>query len=159
MCNKGFKTFLAGLVLAFVFEAQSNAQSSPSRPGDQSDSLSAAISANSLIDREMKSEQRIEMLWSKYFDIQIQMLDVQARIEDLDNSLAPENIQRALWYVGSARPMDEWRAALRTKLEADKERATKVMEMLTATRDRLEAAIHDAEAERERSRQRSGSPE
>jgi len=159
MCNFRFKTLLAGLVLAFVFETHSNAQSSPTRPTDPADSSSTAVQATSLIDREMtiQSEQRIELLWSKYFDVQIQILDVQARIEDLDNRLTPENIQRQLWFVGSARPMDEWRAALQTKLEADKLRATKVLEMLTSTRDRLEAAIRDVESERERSRQKSGS--
>ena len=157
MCNFKFKIFLAGLVLAFMFETQSNAQSSPTRPTDPADTSSVVQAAN-LIDREttLQSEQRIELLWSKYFDIQIQILDVQARIEDLDNRLTPESIQRQLWFVGSARPMDEWSATLQIKLEADKARATKVLEMLTSTRDRLEAAIRDFESERERSRQKSG---
>ena len=52
------------------------------------------------------------------------------------------------------RPMDELRDALRIRLESEKARVNKQLDLLASTRERLEAAIREADAELERVRQR-----
>jgi hypothetical protein len=47
-------------------------------------------------------------------------IELQAQLEDLDYRLLPENIQKALAFVGSVRPMDELREALRIRIENEK---------------------------------------
>jgi predicted nuclease with TOPRIM domain len=84
-------------------------------------------------------------------------LDLQTRVDDLDYQLTPDSIQRALAFVGSVRPMDELRDALRVRLESEKARLNKQFELLESRRGRLEAAISEADADVERLRQRLGS--
>jgi predicted nuclease with TOPRIM domain len=84
-------------------------------------------------------------------------LDLQTCVDDLDYQLTPDSIQRALAFVGSVRPMDELRDALRVRLESEKARLNKQFELLESRRGRLEAAISEADADVERLRQRLGS--
>jgi len=48
--------------------------------------------------------------------------------------------------------MDELRDALRIRLESEKARVNKQLDLLASTRERLEAAIREAELERVRQR-------
>lgn len=159
ICNKQIKRFLGGLVVAAAFYAPGYGQSLATRQPEICESRTAEPQAGSLIDRELaaRAEQRAEALWSKRFEIQMQEMDLQRTLEDLDYRMTPEGIQRALWFVGSARPMDEFREALRSRLESEKARITRMLEMLESTRERLDAAIRDADAELERVRQRLSS--
>lgn len=54
--------------------------------------------------------------------------------------------------------MDELRDALRVKLENEKARLNRQLEVLESRRERLEAAIREAEADVEHLRQRLSSP-
>jgi hypothetical protein len=80
-------------------------------------------------------------------------MSLHARLDDLDYQLTPEAIQRALAFVGSPRPMDEFREALRIRLESQKARVHRQLE-LSSNRERLESAIRETEADLERLRQR-----
>ena len=80
--------------------------------------------------------------------------ELQDRLAELDYQLRPERIQRALAFVGSVRPMDELRDALRQKIESQKARVSRQLELLAADRARLEIATGEAEKQVERLRQR-----
>ena len=148
MCKMLIKHFMAGLFLALTVAGQSSAQS----PEAQSSSLSDA-------ERVAKAEERVEAMRAKLVDIQMHELDLQARLDDLEFRLSPDSIQRALAFVGSVRPMDEMREALRVRLESEKARVNKRLELLASSRERLEAAISRAESEIERLRERLKIPD
>ncbi|HKP85322.1 MAG TPA: hypothetical protein VJZ26_04450 [Blastocatellia bacterium] len=152
--------FLSGLFLAMTLAAQSYAQSSGSRPPDAGENIAFKTKASILMDLEImeKAEQRAEELRAKLFDLQMQEIALQACIDDLDYRMTPDGIHKALEFVGSARPMDELRAALRVRLENEKARVNKHLELLASSRERLEAAISRADAEVERLRQRLSLP-
>ena len=146
---------LAGLFLALALAARGSAQSSEDQSPRERGGRPLKTQAGILIDLEIltRAEERAEALRAKMFDIQMQEIGLQARIDELDYRLRPENIQRALAFVGSVRPMDELRADLRESLEKEKARVNTRLELLVSGRERLEAAIGRADAEVERLRQ------
>ena len=112
--------------------------------------------AQSRVDLELltRAENRADALRAQLGNLQMREMELQARIEELDYQMKPESIQRALAFVGSARPMDELRANLRARLENEKSRTNAQLEALASTRMRLETALRSAEAECVRLRQR-----
>jgi len=113
-----------------------------------------SLSRNAL-NREMlsRAEERAASLRARQFELQTREIELQGQINDLEYQATPGAIQRALAFVGSVRPMDELRDALRTRLENEKARVTKQLELVTATRQRVESALNAAEAEVERLQQ------
>jgi hypothetical protein len=156
MFRRQIKPFLAGLFVTLMLGTQALAQPLQSRPNDTCESTTLKTTEIGLIDRETvaRAEERIDALRAKLFDLEIREMDLLARLEDLDDRLSPEGIQRALMFVASPRPMDEFREALRIRLESQKARVNRQLELLTENRERLESAIREAEAELERLRQR-----
>jgi|ERR1044072_6522 len=156
MCNLQITRLVAGLFLALALGTQGFAQSPKSQSSDEFETITLKAQANGLISHEIlvRAEGRAEALRAKLFDLQMQELELQAYLEYLDYRLTPECIQRSLALVGTVRPMDELRDALRKGLENEKARVNKVLDLLAASRERLEAAIKGADAEVERLRQR-----
>jgi predicted nucleic acid-binding Zn-ribbon protein len=101
-----------------------------------------------LIDMEAltRAEHRAEDLRGQLLGVQTKEIDLRARIEDLDFQMRPETLQRALLFVGGVR-MDEWREDLRKRIESEKRQASQQLELLAATRERIEADIRSADAE------------
>jgi hypothetical protein len=86
-------------------------------------------------------------------DLKLQLIDVKAREDDLklqvqqlDENLKPENIERALAGVGSTRP-EELREQRRLQLTIEKTRVVAQLEGTTALRSRLETSLAAAEVE------------
>jgi hypothetical protein len=86
-------------------------------------------------------------------DIQLQVIEVSAKeemaklqVQQLDEMLKPENIERSLAGVGSTRP-EELREQRKRQLTIEKTGAIAQLEMLTAKRTRLEAALAAAQVE------------
>ena len=65
---------------------------------------------------------------------------MEARAEDIDYALKPENIERSTAGYGTTRP-EELREQRRKQLENEKERVRKQLDQLAASRTRLEQAI------------------
>ena len=107
-------------------------------------------------DAEMlaRAENRADALRDQLANLQMREIELLARIDELDYRMKPESIQQTLAFVGSVRPMDELRSNLRVRLEREKSRLNAQLDVLSATRVRLEASIRDADAECERLRQR-----
>ncbi len=86
-------------------------------------------------------------------DLKLQLIDVKAREEDLklrvqqlDENLKPENIERALAGVGSTRP-EELREQRRLQLTIEKTGLVAQLEETAALRSRLETSLAAAEVE------------
>jgi chromosome segregation ATPase len=155
MCKIEVTRFLAALFLALALGAQGFAQSPGTKPADTCESATSKAQENNLsnLDILARAEQRAETLRARLLDLQMQELNLQARLDDLDYRLLPDSLQQAIAFIGSARPMDELREAVRRRLENEKARVNKQMEILISSRERIEAAINRADAEIERLRQ------
>jgi hypothetical protein len=105
-----------------------------------------------------RAENRADALRAQLITVQMSELELQSRIEELDYQMEPESLQRALAFVGSARPMDELREALRKRLDSEKSRINEQLEILVTTQASLESAIRDADAECARLRERLNLP-
>lgn len=98
------------------------------------------------LDLLSRAEERAATLRTRLLELQAREVDLQGQIASLEYQATPEAIQRALAFVGSVRPMDELRDALRKRLEDEKARVAQQLELLTATRQRVEAALSTTEA-------------
>jgi hypothetical protein len=78
-------------------------------------------------------------------EVQIRQAEMQARDEQLEENLKPENIERSLAGVGSTRP-EVLRERLRRQLELARARVRVELDELDRTRTRLETAIAEADA-------------
>jgi len=91
-------------------------------------------------------EQRVEALRQQLRDVTDRQAQLQARGQELDESLRPENVEKSVAGIGTTDA-----AALRDKrreqLEREKAAVAEQLRSLEASRARLEAAIATAEAE------------
>ena len=113
------------------------------------------VSQRSLVDLERlsRAEQRSAQLRGELHDTLSKESDLQARAEDLDYALKPENIERATAIYGSTHP-EELREQRRRQLASERERVQKQLDQLAANRARLEQAIAASDVEVERLRKR-----
>lgn len=101
----------------------------------------------SLIDMERltRAEQRAESLRLQQVDVESKLADLQSRLEQIEYSLKPENIERAAGY-GTVHP-EEARETRRRQLESEKSRTQAQIRILETSRMRLETAVNTADAE------------
>ena len=116
-----FKSFLA-LLLVLAFTTVASAQDQ--RPESAAESL--------------------EKLRGQLLDVQAKEEDLGARVQHLEESLKPENIERSLAGVGSTRP-EELRESRRRQLTIERDNVLAQLRIVESSRQRLEAAIADAE--------------
>ena len=90
--------------------------------------------------------QTAEHLRTQLRDVQAEEAELQARSQQLDWELRPENIERYFSATGSTRP-EELRELRRRQLQHEKEGVSKRLTQLAASRMRLDAAIGAADAE------------
>ena len=156
MRNNNITTLIGSVAMIMILGAEAVAQSPRDRSQDACETATLKAQPKAMIDLEAvaRAEERAEAMRAKLFDLEMKELDLLALLDDLDYRSSPDGLQRALAFVGSARPMDELREALRIRLEAQKARANKQLEQLASTRWRLEASLREADAEVERARQR-----
>lgn len=105
------------------------------------------------IERLSRAEQRAEDLRAQLRDVQSKQLDYQARFEQFDEEMRPENIDRSIATMGTTHP-EELREQRRRMLEADKKRVQAQIELLDRSRQRLEAAISTADLAVDKLRER-----
>jgi len=112
-------------------------------------------SQRSLVDLERlsRAEQHAASLRAELRDVQGKEAELQARAEDIDYALRPENIERAVAGYGTTHPEDV-REQRRRQLENEKERVRKQLDQLEASRTRLEQGVAIADAEVDRLRKR-----
>lgn len=79
-------------------------------------------------------------------ELETKQAALQTRLQELEEQAKPENIEQSLAGVGSTRPED-LREQKRRQLEIERTGVQKQLELLTASRTRLEASIARADAE------------
>lgn len=112
-------------------------------------------SQKSLVDLERlsRAEQRSSALHTELSAVQAKQAELEARAEDIDYALKPENIERSTSGYGTTRP-EELREQRRKQLESEKERVRKQLDQLAASQTRLEQAIATSDAEVDRLRKK-----
>jgi cell division protein FtsB len=105
-------------------------------------SISLVISTTA----QESAQERAANLRAQLIETQAKQAELQLRLEQLEEDLKPENIERSLAGVGSTHP-EELREARRRQLEIQKKGVQAQLEVLAASRTRLEAAIARADTE------------
>ena len=88
----------------------------------------------------------VENLKLQLIEVKAREDDLKLRVQQLDENLKPENIERALAGVGSTRP-EELREQRRLQLTIEKTRVVAQLEETAALRSRLETSLAAAEVE------------
>ena len=89
-----------------------------------------------------ESAERLKM---QLLEVQGKESDLRTRLQELDESLKPENIERSLAGVGSTRP-EELREQRRRQLSIQRDGVVAQLQTLETSRTRLETALANAEA-------------
>jgi hypothetical protein len=105
------------------------------------------------LERLSRAEQRAEAFRAQLRDVYAKEADLQARLDQLEYDIKPENIERSTAFYGTTRP-DEAREARRRQLESERTRVQSQLNLLATSRTRLESAIALADTEVERLRAR-----
>jgi hypothetical protein len=87
----------------------------------------------------------VEKLRAQLLELQTKEDALRGRLQQLDESIKPENIERSLAGVGSTRP-EELREARRRQLTIERDGVLAQLKTLETGKQRLEAAIANAEA-------------
>ncbi len=98
------------------------------------------------MERLTRAEQRAEQIRGQLMDIQGKIADFEARLEQLDYALRPENIEAATQGYGSTRP-EVARDTRRKQLESERGRVQAQLKLAETSRARLEGAVANADAE------------
>ena len=105
------------------------------------------LNDRTLIDMERltRAEQRAENLRAQQVDVETKLADAQAKQEQIEYQMRPENIERASAY-GTLHP-EEAREARRRQLENERSRVLAQIKILETSRTRLETSLVTADAE------------
>ena len=90
--------------------------------------------------------QSVEALRSQLLDVQAKEAELQARQQQLDEDLKPENIERSLAGVGSTKP-EELRELRRRQLSIERDGVRAQLKLVATSRERLESVIRAAETQ------------
>lgn len=100
---------------------------------------------------QTNGQERAANLRAQLADADAKQAELQSRLQQLEENLKPENIERSLAGIGSVHP-EELREARRRQFEIEKRGVQSQLDVLSASRSRLEAAIAAADAEAYRQR-------
>ena len=95
---------------------------------------------------QTKAQERAANLRAQLADTEARQTELQSRLQQLEENLKPDNIERSLAGVGSVHP-EELREARRRQLEIEKRSVQSQLDVLAASHSRLETAIAAADAE------------
>ena len=108
--------------------------------------LSFCIFANASLVLAQHAARRAEDLRMQLVEVQAKEAALQARRQQLEDDMKPENIQRSLAGVGSVHP-EELREQRRRQLEIEKNGVDAQLQVLAESRASLEIAIQRADSE------------
>jgi len=101
------------------------------------------------LERLSRAEQRSSQLRTELREVQGKKADLEAHVEQVENDLKPENIERAVAGYGTTRP-EELRAQRQKQLENDRTRTRQQIDQLAASEGRIQQAIATADVEIDR---------
>ena len=98
------------------------------------------------MERLTRAEQRAEQLRSQLMDIQSKIADFEAKLEQIEFALRPENLEGSMAGYGSTRP-EQAREARKKQLEGERSRTQAQLKLADTSRSRLEVAVANADSE------------
>jgi len=98
------------------------------------------------MERLTRAEQRAEQLRSQLMDIQSKIADFEARLEQIEWALRPENLESSMAGYGSTRP-EAARDARKKQLEGERTRVQAQLKLAESSKSRLEVAVSNADSE------------
>jgi hypothetical protein len=98
------------------------------------------------MERLTRAEQRAEQLRTQLMEVQGKIADFEAKLEQIDFALKPENIESAAAGYGSMRP-EAIRDMRKKQLEGERSRVAAQLKLAENSRTRLETASANADAE------------
>jgi predicted RNase H-like nuclease (RuvC/YqgF family) len=98
------------------------------------------------MERLTRAEQRAEQLRGQLMDIQSKIADFEAKLEQIEFALRPENIESATAGYGSTRP-EQARDMRKKQLESERGRVQAQLKLAETSRTRLEQSVGNADAE------------
>lgn len=98
------------------------------------------------MERLTRAEQRAEQLRSQLMDVQGKIADFEAKLEQIEWALRPENIENSTAGYGSTRP-EAARDARKKALESERSRVQAQIKLAETSRSRLEGAVSNADTE------------
>jgi chromosome segregation ATPase len=96
-----------------------------------------------LQERLTRAEQRVEALQTQLTDVMEKQANLQARVDQLDEAMKSENLDRQLATSGTFRP-DEARESLRHQYDNEKKRVQSQLDVQGTRRQQLEKSLNDA---------------
>jgi hypothetical protein len=98
------------------------------------------------MERLTRAEQRAEQLRGQLMDVQAKIADFEARLEQIEFALRPENIEASTAGYGSTRP-EVARDTRKKQLEGERGRVQAQLKLAETSRSRLEVAVANADME------------
>ena len=95
---------------------------------------------------QTSAQERAATLRSQLSELETKQAELQARLQGLEEKLKPESIEQSLAGVGSTRPED-LREQRRRQLEIERNGVRTQLDLLAASRTRLEASLARADAD------------
>jgi len=91
------------------------------------------------------AQERAASLRQQLAEVQLKQTELETRLQQLEEDLKPENIEKRLAGIGSTRP-EELREQRRRQLEIEKNSVRTRLDQLATSRTRLETGILQADA-------------
>lgn len=108
--------------------------------------LFIALAFTSSVVAQESAAETASKLRRQLIEVQTKETELQARLQQLDEALKPENIERALAGIGSTKP-EELREHRRRQLTIEKNGVLAQLKTLEASHSRLESAIATADSQ------------
>jgi len=105
-----------------------------------------AFGVNVFAQESESAAEQVDRLKLQLLDVQGQEDGLRTRLQELDEAIKPENIERSLAGVGSTRP-EELREHRRRQLSIERDRVLAQLQTLETSRLRLQSAIATAETQ------------
>jgi hypothetical protein len=103
------------------------------------------LAAISTASAQTSAQERADTLRLQLEDVKSKQLDLENRLQALEEQSKPENIEKSLAGVGSTHPED-LRELKQKQLESEKAGVQKQLALLAESRTRLESGVAQAEA-------------
>jgi chromosome segregation ATPase len=98
------------------------------------------------VERLTRAEQRAEQLRTQLIDVQSKIADFEAKLEMIEYSIKPENIDKITQGAGTLHP-EEVRETRKRQLENERGRVQAQLKLLETSKSRLELSVTSADSE------------
>ena len=106
----------------------------------------STLSVSSLVHSQTSAKERTDALRLQLEELKTKQLDLEARLQILEEQSQPENIEKSLAGVGSTHPED-LREFRRKQFDKEKQSLKQQLDLLNKSQTRLETAIAQADAD------------